>query len=75
MLWFNRKKIPHGETEAAHDSRVEVVVNQSAAKEVVEEAKAVNDRLNKLLVENGFTLKIFLAAGGQQKYPKRQENF
>lgn len=67
MAWFNKNKTPHGETETSHDSRVEVVVHQNAAKEVVNEAKAVNQQLNKLLLDNGFTLKIYLAAGGKTK--------
>lgn len=65
MSWFNRNRKPTGETEISHDHRVEVVVHQNAAKDVVKEAKAVNEHLNKLLIENGFTLKIYLAAGGQ----------
>lgn len=67
MAWFNRNKLPKGETEKSHDHRVEVVVHQNAAKEVVAEAKNVNDQLNKLLIDNGFTLKIYLAAGGKTK--------
>jgi hypothetical protein len=67
MAWFNRNKSPKGETEAAHDSRVEVVVHKEAAKDAVQEAKAVNKHLNKLLEQNGFTIKIFLAAGGRIK--------
>lgn len=65
MAWFNRNKTPKGETEKSHDHRVEVVVHQNAAKEVVDEAKLVNKQLNNLLLDNGFTLKIYLAAGGK----------
>lgn len=67
MAWFNRNKSPQGNTEQSHDHRVEVVVHQNAAKEVVEEAKTANEMLNKLLLDNGFTLKIYLAAGGKTK--------
>lgn len=65
MAWFNRNKIPKGETEGSHDRRVEVIVQQNATHEVVKEAKSVNEKLNKLLLENGFTLKIYLAVGGK----------
>lgn len=65
MAWFNRNKTPKGESEVSHDRRVEVVVHQNATHEVVQEAKAVNQQLNKLLLDNGFTLKIYLAAGGK----------
>lgn len=67
MAWFNRNKTPEGDTEARHDDRVEVVVHQNATKEAVHEANEANKHLNKLLVENGFTLKIYLAAGGKEK--------
>lgn len=67
MAWFNRNKTPEGETETRHDDRVEVVVHQNAVKEVVEEARVVNEKLKKLLDENHFTLKIVLAAGGKKK--------
>lgn len=67
MAWFNRNKKPEGNTEKSLDHRVEVVVHQNAAKEVIDEAKTVNEQLNKLLLDNGFTLKIYLAAGGKTK--------
>jgi intracellular sulfur oxidation DsrE/DsrF family protein len=60
MSLFNKKP----RTEVQHESRVEVVVNKEANKQVVEDAKEANKRLNTLLQKNGFTLKIFLAAGG-----------
>lgn len=68
MSWLNRQKPIDG--ESTHDTRVEVVVQKSAAKEVVEEAKEVNEKLNRLLVDNGFTLRIYLATGG--KLPGRK---
>lgn len=67
MLWFTRKNKPTGQTELSHDHRVEVVVHQNATKKVVDEAKTVNEQLNQLLLDNGFTLKIYLAAGGKTK--------
>lgn len=67
MAWFNRNKTPKGNTEQSHDNRVEVVVHQNATKEVVAAAKEANDHLRTLLDENGFTIKIFLAAGGKTK--------
>ena len=65
MSFFNRKKPV--KVEAQHDSRVEVVVHKEATKEVVAQAKKANETLAKLLEQNGFTIKIFLAAGGKTK--------
>lgn len=72
MAWFNRKKkeqpivIPPAAT-----SRVEVEVHKNASVEAAQKAKETNQHLNDLLVENGFTLKIYLAAGGHQPKSKQ----
>lgn len=50
---------------------IQIVAHKDAKAEVVQEAHKVNERLNKLLVGNGFTLKIYLAAGGSQ--PRTQK--
>lgn len=47
-------------------SRVEVELHKNASEEAATKAKEANEHLNDLLVENGFTLKIFLAAGGSR---------
>lgn len=46
-------------------SRVEIELAKGANKEAAEKAKQVNTHVEELLVQNGFTLKIYLAAGGQ----------
>lgn len=51
-------------------SRVEVELHKDATIEAADKAKEANKHLNELLVENGFTLKIYLAAGGQP--PKKR---
>lgn len=43
-------------------SRVEIELHKDANKEAAEKAKNANAHLKELLVENGFTLKIVLAA-------------
>jgi hypothetical protein len=70
-MWFFRKKkqepqikeakgitLPHREVGAA----IEIVAHKEAKQEMVDRAKIANEHLNGLLVENGFTLKIYLAA-------------
>lgn len=47
------------------NSRVEVELHKSATVQAAEKAKLANKHLNDLLIENGFTLKIYLAAGGR----------
>lgn len=71
MSWFKRKKkeVPIVIPPAA-TSRVEVEVHKNASVEAAQKAKETNQHLNDLLVENGFTLKIYLAAGGHQ--PKKR---
>lgn len=50
-------------------SRVEVQLHKNASVDAAKKADNTNQHLKELLVENGFTLKIYLAAGGHQ--PKR----
>jgi len=67
VAWFNKNNTSHGNTEAPHDESVEIVVAKEANKEVVALAKQANKIVHKLLKENHFTIKIFMAAGGKTK--------
>jgi hypothetical protein len=62
MSWF-KKSPPNLVVSPPPASRVEVELHKSANKAAVEKAKGVNKHLNDLLEENGFTIKIALAAG------------
>lgn len=68
MLWFNKREQPtlEEQKQLVHDTSIEIVAHKDAKASVVKEAHQVNAQLNKLLVGNGFTLKIYLAAGGRQ---------
>lgn len=68
MNWFkrNREEKPIS-IEPPAQSRVEVELHKNANKEAKEKAENANAHLNELLVQNGFTLKIYLAAGGRYK--------
>jgi len=72
MFWSKKSNVKKEELERiSHTSKVEVVAHKRATKKAVDEAKQVNKKLNNLLVENGFTLKIYLAAGG--KHPQNKK--
>lgn len=78
MKLFNRKErkvkdSPPLAIQPPAQSRVEVELHKDATIEAAEKAKAANQHLNDLLVGNGFTLKIYLAAGGHvsQKRSKK----
>lgn len=66
MKFFRRKPnvVVKTSNMKDHDNRVEVVVHKNATEESLNKAKQANEKLNELLVENGFTLKIYLAAHG-----------
>lgn len=71
MWWFNqrrkeREKRKHAAVE--RESTIEIIAHQKASRQAIEEVKRANKELNRLLEGNGFTVKIFLAAGG--KAPK-----
>ena len=71
MAWFKKQK---EQEQMANDSRVEVVAHKLATKQVVNEAKVANEQLKNLLENNGFTIKIFLAAGGKTKRNVKHEH-
>lgn len=73
MGLFSRKK-PDMKIAPPSTSRVEVELHKSASEDAVQKAKQANEHLNDLLVANGFTLKIYLAAGGQPPKKKRGGN-
>lgn len=71
-MWFNRKqKREDIHVEPPASSRLEVELHKNASKEAVEKARKANEHLNELLVNNGFTLKIYLATGGVPRNTKR----
>lgn len=51
-------------TDSPDEPIVQIIANREAQKEVIEKAKVASSQLNELLVQNGFTIKIYLAAGG-----------
>lgn len=77
MGLFRRKKNPETiepivvKDTPLTDPIVEIIANEEAKKEVIERAKKASSELNELLVQNGFTIKIYLAAGGHP--PRKQE--
>lgn len=70
MNLFNRKKKPDLKIESPVTSRVEVELHKTASAEAQQKAIEANQHLKELLVANGFTLKIYLAAGGQLRQKK-----
>jgi len=72
MSLFNRKKkVPPMVVQPPATSRVEIELHKSASIDAAKKADQTNEHLKDLLVENGFTLKIYLAAGGHQPTPKK----
>jgi len=64
-MWFKKKPTaPPIVVKPPATSRVEVELHKHASEGAAQKAKETNQHLNDLLVENGFTLKIYLAAGG-----------
>lgn len=73
MGLFNRRK-PDLAIQPPVASRVEVELHKNANQEAVEKAKKANEHLSDLLAANGFTLKIYLAAGGRPPKKLRSGN-
>jgi len=70
MTWF--KKSQEKKDAIAETKRLEQVVSveiehhQNATAKTVAETKKVTDNFNRVIKENGFTLKIHVAAGGRK---------
>jgi hypothetical protein len=71
MGLFSRRKKQDIQIEPPANSRVEVELHKGASVEAADKAIQANRHLNDLLIENGFTLKIYLAAGGQLSQKKQ----
>ena len=70
MGLFKRKQQepqPLLETHLKPETPVEIIAHKDAKKEIVDEAQKVNAHLKELLVKNGFTIKIYLAAQSPAK--------
>lgn len=64
--WMNRGKAPEiRPIDIPNEHIVEIVAHKDATSRTVEQAKEANKQLKQLLDENGFTIKIFLSAGGK----------
>jgi hypothetical protein len=70
-MWFKRRQNNNISIQSPAASRVEIEVHKNANQEAREKAQEANAHLTDLLVENGFTLKIFLAAGGKNPHETR----
>lgn len=71
-MWPFKKKSPEDiKLQPNASSRVEIELHKSASKEAKEKVDEVNNHVQDLLAENGFTVKIYLAAGGQKHKPNR----
>lgn len=65
MNLFRRKpKIQPIEITPPSQSRVEIELHKGASEEAAAKAQEINKHVKDLLVTNGFTVKIFVAAGG-----------
>ena len=68
-MWFDkRKQQDEKQLEVEKKSSIEIVAHKKASKDVVRQAEEINKKLKNLLVENHFTLKIFLATGGKKEH-------
>lgn len=65
MSWFKKNKSEPLTVAPPPAGRVEIELHKNANKAAANKAKAVNAHLSELLEENGFSIKIYLAAGGR----------
>lgn len=71
MRIFKRNKSGDLFIQPPPENRLEIELHKNANKEAVAKAKKTNKDLNELLVENGFTIKLYMAAGGSPPRKKQ----
>lgn len=73
-IWNRKKRTeePILDTPQEQQAKIEIEVHKDAKKEIVDKANEVQAHLNELLVQNGFIVKIVLAAKSPQKQPTRK---
>lgn len=64
MSWFKKKEVEDMRIESKPDSRVEIELHKNASQDAKVKADEINKHLKDLVLENNFTVKIFVAAGG-----------
>lgn len=73
MSWLKPKpKDPSMIIQPPAASRIEVELHKGASEDAAAKADQTNKHLTDLLVNNGFTLKIYMAAGHQYPPPKKE---
>ncbi len=73
MKWLKPKaKDPAMVIKPPAASRVEVELHKGASEDAAAKAEQTNKHLTDLLVNNGFTLKIYMAAGHQYPPSKKE---
>lgn len=75
MRFFNRKPQPEIKINPTATSRVEIEVAKNANQEVKEKATEINEKVKDLLVTNGFTLTIALAAHNSATSKSKGRNY
>lgn len=74
MAIFGRnKKLHDKQKEETVKSKIEVTAHKRATRATVAKVKQATDTLNQVLDENGFTLKIYLAAGGSAAVTRNKD--
>lgn len=73
MKWLRRTNDSDVQLKpTAAEPPIEIVAHQNARQEVVEQTKKANEHLKELLVQNGFTIKIYLATNNPKQKGKNK---
>ena len=75
MLW-RKKTEPSNDLydtlPPEHKASIEIVASKDAKHEAIEQVKRANEHLREVFDKNHFTIKIYLAAGGETKKPRNK---
>lgn len=67
MFWFKKRKAKTvAQDELAKEVEIDVKAHKAKAAKVVAQGQKIVDNFNKVLEENGITIRIHAAAGGKR---------
>lgn len=66
-MWFKKKNRLDVQVKPNTEDRLEIELAKDASQKAFEKANLINNHVNQLLIENGITVKIYLATGGKGK--------
>lgn len=67
MAWFKNKQVER-QKQLEEELKVEIPKNKAKQQKVISEANKVAEEINRIVSENGFHLKLYVAVSGHRSH-------